>query len=120
MRTDASLGAVDLSNPSKIFGRELKVEDIEIGLDPLWCHGFRDHRQIAVEMPADHHLRPALAVLRRKLGDRLVLIEMTATKRAPGLRDNSVLLVCRWLLEAAMLPHRWVRAVHSIKILTFT
>ena len=25
------------------------------------------------------------------------------------------LLLCRWLLEAAMLPYRWVGAVHSIR-----
>jgi hypothetical protein len=35
MRTDASLGAVDLSNPSEIFGSELEVEDVDVRPDPL-------------------------------------------------------------------------------------
>src|SRR3712207_946090 len=93
MRADAAVGAIDLSNPSEIVGRELEVEDVNIPSNPLWCHGFRDDRQAAVEMPTDHDLCPTLAVLRRKFGDGLVLIETTATERAPGLRDDSVLLV---------------------------
>src|ERR687897_3414357 len=42
------------------------------------------------------------------LEDGLGDIEADGGDRAHGL------LLCRWLLEAAMLPHRWVGAVHSI------
>src|ERR671911_2683447 len=43
------------------------------------------------------------------LEDGLGDIQADGGDRAHGL------LLCRWLLEAAMLPHRWVGAVHSIR-----
>src|SRR5829696_3751745 len=42
------------------------------------------------------------------LEDGLGGVQADGGDRAHGL------LLCRWLLEAAMLPHRWVGAVHSI------
>ncbi|MGO4574309.1 hypothetical protein, partial [Microvirga sp. 2TAF3] len=43
------------------------------------------------------------------LEDGLGDVQTNGGDRAHGL------LLCRWLLEAAMLPHRSVGAVHSIK-----
>ncbi len=61
----------------------------------------------APDLASDDHSPSGIDAMHLKdgLGD----VQANGGDRAHGM------LLCRWLLEATMLPHRWVGAIHSIR-----
>ena len=81
---------VQLSDFTQFIFIETEVPDVKILGDARRRHGFRDHHQAAIEVPADDDLRRRFAVFVRQLVNNF-LIEYPFTalcQRAPGLGLN--------------------------------
>src|SRR5476649_2948787 len=46
----------------QLFLLQYKTKHLKVFANTFWRDGLRDHNQAAVQMPADHHLRRALAI----------------------------------------------------------
>src|SRR5207249_4240025 len=71
---------------------QLEVIDEEVLPDAGRCHGLRDYRSTAREVPAQHDLRRGSPITARDSPDRGIIKQAPAlAQRAPGLHLNPVL-----------------------------
>lgn len=78
---------VQLSDFTQFIFIKTEVPDVKILGDARRRHGFRDHHQAAIEVPADDDLRRRFAVFVRQLVNNF-LIEYPSPPCASGLQDS--------------------------------